>query len=51
MAGRPNQGGAYEIVADEAGGWPRGAGKADSWPMGLTADPGGSVDMLWSPDR
>ena len=48
---KPKPGGSYETGADGAAGWPWGAGEADGWPTRLTADPGGSVDMPWSPDR
>ena len=47
----PKPGDSYEGVADRAGGWPRDLDKADGWLTGRRADPGGSVDMSWSPGR
>ena len=44
-------GDSYEMGSDGAGGWPWGPDEADGWPTGLTADPGGSADMPWSPGR
>ena len=49
--GPPKPGDSYEMGADEAAGWVWGAGEADGWPRGLAADPGGSADVPWSPDR
>ena len=49
--GPPKPGDSYEMGTDGAGGWPWDADEADGWPTGLTADPGESVDMPWSPDR
>ena len=46
---KPKPGDSYETGADRAGGRPWGPDEADGWPWRRTADPGGSVDMLWSP--
>ena len=46
---KPKPGDSYETGADRAGGRPWGPDEADGWPWRRMADPGGSVDVPWSP--